>query len=67
MRRFVVFVTLARREFATSAVDWARPILAADADPFRARGLGARDLGDETGDVALDLGWWQVVPGEGVR
>src|SRR5438128_2315694 len=29
--------------------------------------LGARDLGDETGDVALDLIWWQVVAGARVR
>jgi hypothetical protein len=29
--------------------------------------LGARDLGDETGDQALDLGRWQVVAGIAVR
>ena len=29
--------------------------------------LGARDFGDEPLDVPLDLGWWQVVAGEGVR
>ena len=29
--------------------------------------LGARDLGDETGDKALDLGRRQVVAGDGVR
>ena len=29
--------------------------------------LGARDRGDETGDVALDLVRWQVVAGAGVR
>ena len=33
----------------------------------RQRRLGARDLGDETGDEALDLGRWQVVAGDGVR
>ena len=29
--------------------------------------LRPRDLGDETGDVALDLVRWQVVAGAGVR
>ena len=29
--------------------------------------LAARDLGDEAGDQALDLGRWQVVAGVAVR